>query len=111
MSFLFVLVRNPLISILGTFPDGKVVDTYKRNIFWISRSVVALQIQKCRLKISCFKQIFLSPFWKWCFKIEKYLWLLPSNSRTAGFERTAMVWFCCVDFKFYVSIWHHALVV
>ena len=33
MSFLFGLVLNPLINILGTSPDGKVVDKYERNIF------------------------------------------------------------------------------
>ena len=43
-------------------------------------------------------------------KIEKYPLLFLSNSRTSGFEWTATVWFCCVDFKVYVSFWHHALV-
>jgi len=33
MSFFFGLALNPLINILGTFPDGKVVDKYERNRF------------------------------------------------------------------------------
>jgi len=33
MSFLFGLMLNPRINILGAFPHGKVVDKYERNIF------------------------------------------------------------------------------
>ena len=33
MSLLFGLVLNPLMNILGTSADGKVVDKYERDIF------------------------------------------------------------------------------